>query len=333
MEFRDQVRKIADGLRGKERVTYKAVRGRLKAAGGKCSYTTLKPVLAEWKADTEYMARIEGDPDLPESVQKGLLALGHLILREGEEKARRKLSEQERKLARQAEFLLEGDDELALAADRMEEEIVGLREEIVRLHEALARAQGGAGAQAEPTSPSSRPLGLDPITAGIADLKEKKARSDDPDALLAEVGTAVHALLVERGPLTAGLLHFHLQGDLGRRAERMEMPLEAGWLRHWLRGFTGPAGGLVEGRTGFDLASRTADLGAAYRDRVLTEVAGLLDREGFPMALSVIAKRLSPRIGQELRLTGGQLAEWMDARSDRFRKTGKGRYSTHPDKG
>lgn len=112
-------------------MTYGAIQKRLKAQSGKgCSNSTLKPVYAEWKRETEYSPRIESDPELPPAVQKSLIAIGHTILREGEERARSKLAEQQRQLDRQAEILLEVDGEIAIAADRLEEEIANLRLEV-----------------------------------------------------------------------------------------------------------------------------------------------------------------------------------------------------------
>ncbi|WP_419951610.1 DNA-binding protein [Methylobacterium sp.] len=333
MELEERVRRAADDLRGKERVTYTAVRERLKRDGerdGKaCSYSDLKPILNRWKADTGYLAKIESEASLPEAVQKGLIALGHAILREGEEMARAKLTAQQRDVDQLREMLLHGDDELAMAADRMEGEIERLDAEVKRLHEALARAQQAAVTPEPEAPPSVPPLhtDLDPITAGVATLMDKRAESAKPEDMLADLSLVVHDLLRDKGALGAAEVHYHLPEAIRQRADKLEMPLAAGWLRRWLREFTGPTGGLVEHKGKFDLASRTADAGAAFQARIMADVHALLLDHGFPLAPAALAKRLAPKLGQELRLSGSQIGEWMEGRPDLFRKTNKGWYA------
>ena len=46
--------------------------------------------------------------------------------------------------------------------------------------------------------------------------------------------------------------------------------------------------------------------------------------------VSTVVKRLAPKLGQELRLTDGQLGERMNARPDLFRKTAKGWFASLP---
>ena len=57
------------------------------------------------------------------------------------------------------------------------------------------------------------------------------------------------------------------------------------------------------------------------------DVHALLLDHGFPLAPAALAKRLAPKLGQELRLSGSQINEWMEARPDLFRKTNKGWYA------
>ena len=85
-----------------------------------------------------------------------------------------------------------------------------------------------------------------------------------------------------------------------------------------------PAGSLVEHKSKFELASRTADAGAAFQARVMADVHALLLDYGFPLAPAALAKRLAPKLGQELRLSGSQISDWMESRRDKFRKEGKG---------
>ncbi|POR42189.1 DNA-binding protein [Methylobacterium sp. V23] len=332
--FKAKVFEIADGIRNEVRVTNATVRKHLKDQDIKCSYTRLVPLVAEWKAHREYLKRIEGEATLPDTVQTALIHLGRMILAEGAAKEQARAKALKDAEGRAVEKAQEGRDEVLLAADRMEEEIASLRLEVTRLHDALARAQSGRGdPQAEhgPIAPTPRKAApLDPITTVAAELNEKDARTQDPDALLADIANRIKGLLADHGPCDASQLHFHLQQEFGKRAAAMQMPLEAGWLRHWLRGFTGPAGGLIEDKGAFDLASRTADAGAAFQARVMADVHGLLEEHGFPMALPAITKRLAPRLGQELRLTGGQLGDWMKARPDLFRKTAKGWFASLP---
>jgi len=338
MDLKDRIERIADEMRGKERVTYRAIRKVMEGQpGGACSNSTLKPIFDQWKLDTGYKQKIESDPDLSPTVQKSLIALGHAILKEGEEKAQAKLAEQRRLLDRQAEIMLATDSEIAMAADRMEAEIVRLEAEIVRLHEALARAQVAGPSQA--SKPNESPREMNAIVALSTDASEADARHADIQGFFDAFGEAVHTLLETHGRLDGARIDFLLPKRISELARAVDMPLSPGWIRFWLRTFTSPEGPLLENEAGFILASQAAacvpEREAAFWAKVVDEIDAVLRARQAPLTPKAIIEQLPSALRREARwyepLDPSRLAQMMEAEATRFRKVGKTRFASRAD--